>query len=212
MLCVNPLSDSAICVGPVHPRHRPPVLLHEIPVAHPPHVAPAGPHVVLLSLARGTQAWTVVQQPLHDVASQTQAPALQRCPLEQALPHPPQLALSVWVLVHAVPHAVLPAVVQETVHVPPLQVDVAPVTVVEHFVPHVPQLALSVFVSVQAVPQTVLPLAVQDTAHEPPLQLDVAPMTVVEHLVPHVPQLAPSVFVLVHVVPQLVLVLTVHAT
>jgi hypothetical protein len=57
-----------------------PVPLHSSPGAHAWHGAPVDPHVSLLVVLH---CWRLLQQPLHEVGSQTQSMPLQRCPCSQ---------------------------------------------------------------------------------------------------------------------------------
>jgi hypothetical protein len=68
---------------------------------------------------------------------------------EQGLPHPPQLAGSLLVLVHA-PEQLVRPVPHEAAHAPPPQIWPA-----GHARPHIPQLALSVWRLLQVVPHAV---------------------------------------------------------
>lgn len=103
----------------------------------------------------------MVQALVHSVSpvGQPQAPAVQVSPAEHSLPQPPQLALSVLVLVHVVPHTVRPVA---HVHTPLTQVS-APV----HAFPHVPQFALSVAVLVHPALHDVSPVGQASLASGP---------------------------------------------
>jgi hypothetical protein len=76
-----------------------------------------------------------------------QAPCEQTLPLAQTVPHVPQFALSVWVVVHEPPQFVLPTPHAEA-QAPALQTFVAPQTF-----PQAPQLLGSLLVSVQPASQ-----------------------------------------------------------
>jgi hypothetical protein len=110
------------------------------------------------------------------------------------VPHAPQLALSVCVLVQVVdvPQRVVP-VAHAARQLPATQVVPVP-----HARPHVPQLALSVCVLVHVVevPQRVVPVA------HAARQLPAMQLVPVPHSRPHVPQLALSVCALTQAVPQ----------
>jgi hypothetical protein len=68
----------------------------------------------------------------------------EQVPPAHAVPHAPQLAASVWVSTHVVPHWVFGGL-QGAVQTPEMQVSLAP-----HCVPHAPQFAGSMAVFVQA--------------------------------------------------------------
>jgi hypothetical protein len=116
-----------------------------------------------------------------------QMPCEHTRPFWQALPHAPQFALSLCVLVHVEPQRVGVAVGQAVAHTPPVQVWPLGQTL-----PQVPQLALSVCVLVQAPPHR-LGFAAGQTH---PKSVHAWPLA---QALPQAWQLAGSVFVLVQV-------------
>jgi hypothetical protein len=99
--------------------------LHDVP-----HVASA----VLLTHAPEHRCWP---------DAQTHEPAWQVLPPVHALPHPPQFALSVCSLTHALPQAVWPAL-QVKVHAPLTHAGTPLVGADVHALPQVPQLVVVV--------------------------------------------------------------------
>jgi hypothetical protein len=111
---------------------------------------------------------------------------------EHAIPHPPQLAGSLLVLVHAPEQLVRPAP-HEAAQVPPPQICPE-----AHARPHIPQLALSVWRLLQVVPHAVCPTG-HEIWHVPVWQI--CPEA---HARPHIPQLSRSFWRSRHAPVQLV--------
>ena len=124
-----------------------------------------------------------------------QVPVWQVWAIEQALPHMPQLAESVWRFAHTVPQAVWP-VGHIDVPVQAPAVQVCPVAQVR---PHMPQLAVLVWVSTHMPPHEVSPVGQADMRQAPAVQVWPAVQAV-----PQPPQLLVSVMVSTQVPPQAV--------
>jgi hypothetical protein len=129
---------------------------------------------LLQTLPQLPQLWTSVcvlmQVPLHSdwPLGQAQVPFWQVRPLVHTVPHVPQLAGSMLVFTHAVPHSVAVVPVQFRPHTPAVQVAVpVPAVGAGQTVPQVPQWLTSLAVFTQAGPQSVAVGAVQLRPHTP---------------------------------------------
>jgi len=123
---------------------------------------------------------------------QEHMPAAQVCPIGQAVPHEPQLALSLAVSTQVIA-APVPQTVRGAVHAT-AQRPVVQVCPIGQALPHMPQWVSLDCTSTHASPQRIWPVG---HAHAPAVQL--CPP---EHAIPHAPQFVGSVCVSVQVAPQ----------
>jgi hypothetical protein len=122
--------------------------------AEPEQVVPQAPQLsgsfALLVQAAPPPQWPVVQaeEPLQStwLVGQVQVPLVQVAPGSQALPQPPQLALSVRVFTHTALQTASPVPAQEAAQLPSVQYFAEP----EQVVPQVPQLSGSCALLVHA--------------------------------------------------------------